>query len=82
MLLQPRSGLLAAYQRSLSIKHRIVLARWARGDFHVHDGRVTAAESAMETDEEDGANAAVRRDCPHPHLFQTWYQPGRNDEQL
>ena len=78
--LLPHSTLFTAYQRSLSAEQQAVLARWARGDFHVDDGRLSGAESAMERDEDDPSRDP--RQCPHPHFFYGRFQAAEEEAKL
>ena len=67
--LRSHSAVIDAFRRTLSDEHQAMLERWAIGDFRAGDDQLTAAESSLETDPGDRADAEGRRPCPHPKLF-------------
>jgi len=76
---RPQPRLFTAYQHSLSTEQRVVLARWAAGDFHVGDEQLSAAESAVEAHSTEVAALAGSELCPHPHAFYTCYSANKRD---
>ena len=67
--LRARAALFSAFQRSLSVDHQAVLARWEVGDIRAGDEQVRAAESKSEWQASEGAVPEHLLLCPRPQLF-------------
>ena len=79
VLLQPRSDLFAAFQRSLSDEHQAVLARSAAGDFRASDDQLRAAQCDMQSEDvQESAGSGTQR-CKHTRPLCTWSLEGQRD---
>ena len=77
-----RSGLFAAFQRSLSDAQQAMLARWDAGDYRADDELLTAPERAVEPAEDQQALSRVRhRSCLRPPLCRVRYQYRREQQE-
>ena len=64
--LQPDSGLIASFNRSLGAAHQAVLALWARGEVDADDGQLSGTTEPKEVCERAGGDRAA---CAHAHHF-------------